>query len=203
MMENVVGRSRGFWQAHYPQLQATFPEQLGGYDAEDFYLAINKVQPSLIRVEADELTYNFHIILRFELEQALMNGELAAADLPAAWNAKMEELLGITPPNDSEGCLQDVHWTRPSFGYFPTYALGNLYAAQLFETAVADNPHIATELAEGRTEALLGWLTENIHQHGRKFTPRELVLRVTGQPLSHEAFMRYATAKFGDIYELN
>ena len=203
MMENLVGRSRGFWQAHYPQLQQTFPEQLADYDAEDFYLAINKVQPSLIRVEADELTYNFHIILRFELEQALMNGDLAPKDLPEAWNAMMDELLGIVPPTDTEGSLQDVHWTYPNFGYFPTYALGNLYAAQFYETAVAQNPGIAVDLAEGRTEALLAWLGENIHQHGRKFTPRELVLRVTGKPLSHEAFMRYATAKFGDIYGLN
>lgn len=133
MFENLVGRSLGFWQAHYPKLQSLFPEQLGQRTAEDFYRAINKVQPSYIRVEADELTYNFHIILRFELEQAMLNGELAARDLPAAWNAKMEELLGVVPPTDSQGCLQDVHWTRPGFGYFPTYALGNLYGAQFFE----------------------------------------------------------------------
>lgn len=202
MMENLVGRNRGFWQAHFPQLQALFPDQLGNATAEDLYRAINKVQPSYIRVEADELTYNFHIILRFELEQAMLNGELAAKDLPEAWNAKMEELLGIVPPTDSQGCLQDVHWTRPGFGYFPTYALGNLYAAQFMETAVAQNPAIEPELAEGKTTALLNWLHENIHQHGRKFTPSELIMRVTGKPLSHDAFMRYATAKFTDIYEL-
>ncbi len=203
MMENLVGRSRGFWRRHYAELQSTFPEQLGESDAEDFYLAINKVQPSLIRVEADELTYNFHIILRFELEQGLMNGELVAKDLPEAWNAKMEELLGVVPPTDTDGCLQDVHWTRPSFGYFPTYALGNLYAAQFYEAAVAQNPRIGTELAEGGTDGLLAWLGENIHQHGRKFTPRELVMHVTGENLSYEAFMRYAWAKFGDIYRLS
>lgn len=202
MMENVVGRSLGFWRAHFPQLQATFPEQLGRYSAEDFYRAINRVQPSFIRVEADELTYNFHIILRFELEQALMNGDLAAKDVPAAWNAKMEELLGVVPPTDSDGCLQDVHWSRPMFGYFPTYALGNLYAAQFFEAAVAENPVIVDELEHGRTDTLLGWLRENIHIHGRKFTPRELVLRVTGQPLDHEPFIRYVTDKFSAIYEL-
>ncbi len=202
MMENVVGRSRGFWRAHFPTLQSHFPEALGNSTAEDFYRAINKTQPSLIRVEADELTYNFHIILRFELEQAMLNGDLVAADLPAAWNEKMRSLLGITPPNDSQGCLQDVHWSRPGFGYFPTYALGNLYAAQFFETAVEQNPAIVDELEQGQTVALLEWLRENIHQHGKKFTPGELVQRVTGQPLSHAAFMRYATDKFSDLYEL-
>ena len=202
MMENIVGRSRGFWKAHFPALQALFPEALGGRTAEDFYRAINKTQPSFIRVEADELTYNFHIILRFELEQAMLNGDLAVADLPTAWNDRMKSLLGIVPPNDSQGCLQDVHWSRPGFGYFPTYALGNLYGAQFFETAVAQNPAIAEELAQGKTGALLTWLRENIHRHGKKFTPGELVRRVTGQPLGHAAFMRYVSAKFGDLYNL-
>jgi carboxypeptidase Taq len=202
MMENIVGRSRGYWQAHFPELQTLFPEALGNYTAEDFYRAVNKTQPSYIRVEADELTYNFHIILRFELEQAMLNGDLAVADLPTAWNDKMQSLLGIVPPNDSQGCLQDVHWSRPGFGYFPTYALGNLYAAQFFETATNQNPVILDELAQGKIATLLSWLRENIHQHGRKFTPGELVRRVTGQPLSHAAFMRYATAKFGELYGL-
>lgn len=203
MMENIVGRSRGFWRAHFPTLQGYFPEALGDSTAEDFYRAINKTQPSYIRVEADELTYNFHIILRFELEQAMLNGDLAVRDLPAAWNTKMQELIGITPPNDKEGCLQDVHWSRPGFGYFPTYALGNLYGAQFFETAVAQNPAIPEELEKGKTDALVAWLRVNIHQHGKKFTPGELVRRVTGQPLSHDAFMRYMRAKFGELYELN
>jgi carboxypeptidase Taq len=202
MMENLVGRSRGFWQAHFPTLQTHFPEALGNHTAEAFYQAINKTQPSFIRVEADELTYNFHIILRFELEQALLNGDLVVADLPAAWNDKMREMLGVTPPNDSQGCLQDVHWTRPGFGYFPTYALGNLYAAQWYEQAAADDPTIPEELSRGQTTALLAWLRQNIHRHGRKFTPGELVRRITGKPLSHEAFMRYAKAKFGELYQL-
>ncbi|MBK7894115.1 MAG: carboxypeptidase M32 [Anaerolineaceae bacterium] len=202
MMENLVGRSLGFWQAHYPKLQALFPAQLGGHDVMAFYRAVNKVQPSYIRVEADELTYNFHIILRFELEQALLNGDLAVADLPTAWNDKMQELLGVVPPTDTEGCLQDVHWSQPSFGYFPTYALGNLYAAQFYETAVSQNPTIAEEMAQGKTEALLAWLGENIHQYGRKFTPSELGHRITGGPLTHEPFMRYVTQKFSQIYEL-
>lgn len=202
MMENMVGRSLGFWQAHFSDLQSFFPDQLGNHSAVNFYRAINKVYPSFIRVEADELTYNFHIILRFELEQALMNGELDAGDLPEAWNAKMEELLGIVPTTDSDGCLQDVHWSRPQFGYFPTYALGNLYAAQFLETAVAQEPAIVEGMASGNSEALLSWLGENIHQHGSKFTPRELVTRVTGRPLDHSAFVRYATKKFAAIYEL-
>lgn len=200
MFENVVGRSRGFWQAHFPKLQALFPDQLGGYTAEDFYRAVNKVQPSYIRVEADELTYNFHIILRFELEQAMLNGQLLAKDLPSAWNAHMDSVLGIVPPTDAQGCLQDVHWTRPGFGYFPTYALGNLYAAQFYETAVAQNSSIASEMAKGQTGSLLNWLRENIHQHGRKFTPGELVRNITGQPLTFAPFMRYATTKFTDLY---
>ena len=203
MMENLVGRSRPFWQAHFPTLQAHFPEALGHSTAEDFYRAINKTQPSYIRVEADELTYNFHIILRFELEQAMLNGDLAVADLPAAWADKMQTLLGITPPDDRQGCLQDVHWSRPGFGYFPTYALGNLYAAQFFETAAAQDSSVTEELDRGQTGALLNWLRQNIHRHGKKFVPGELVQRVTGRPLSHDAFMRYATAKFSDLYGLN
>ncbi|WP_420630743.1 carboxypeptidase M32 [Candidatus Leptofilum sp.] len=202
MIENIVGRSLSFWQAHYPKLQSLFPEQLGNHDVVAFYKAINKVQPSFIRVEADELTYNFHIILRFELEQAMLNGDLAIADLPTAWNDKMQELLGVVPKTDSEGCLQDVHWSRPMFGYFPTYALGNLYAAQFYETAVSQNPTIAEEMAQGKTTALVAWLGENIHQYGRKFTPAELVQKATGSPLTHESFMRYVTQKFSQIYEL-
>jgi carboxypeptidase Taq len=202
MIENIVGRSLGFWQAHYPKLQELFPEQLNRHDVVDFYRAVNKVQPSYIRVEADELTYNFHIILRFELEQAMLNGDLAVADLPTAWNEKMQELLGVVPPTDSEGCLQDIHWSRPGFGYFPTYALGNLYAAQFYEAAVSQNPTIAEEMAQGKTDALVTWLRENIHEHGRKFTPAELVQKATGDPLTHEPFIRYVNKKFSEIYEL-
>lgn len=202
MMENVVGRSWGFWQAYYPKLQEIFPENLADVTLEQFYKAINKVQPSFIRVEADELTYNLHIILRFELEQALLNGELAVADLPSAWHAKMESLIGITPPTDTLGVLQDIHWSGPSFGYFPTYALGNLYAAQFYSAAVAQNPTIAGEMEEGKVSALMGWLGENIHQHGKKFTPSEIVQRATGRALSHEPFVEYVTSKFTKIYDL-
>jgi carboxypeptidase Taq len=138
MIENLVGRSYGFWKAHYPRLQLTFPDQPAALSVDAFYRAVNKVNPSLIRVEADELTDNFHIILRFELGQEMLSGDLAVADLPAAWNDR-GALLGVIPPTDTVGCLQDVHWTSPGFGYFPTYALGNLYAAQFFESALAQH----------------------------------------------------------------
>ena len=202
MIENIVGRSRGFWRAHFPRLQELFPEQLGDVTSEQFFRAVNKVQPSFIRVEADELTYNLHIIFRFELEQAFINGDLTAADAPAAWNEKMRDLLGIVPPTDREGILQDVHWTRPSFGYFPTYALGNLYAAQFYAAAREQAPAISAEVEAGKTDALLAWLRENVHQHGRKFTPAEIVERATGRPLSHEPFVHYVTEKFGQVYRV-
>ena len=202
MIENIVGRSRGFWRTHFPRLQELFPQQLGNVTAEQYYRAVNKVQPSLIRVEADELTYNMHIYLRFELEQALLEDDLVVQDLPVAWKDKMQELLGVTPPNDREGMLQDIHWSRPSFGYFPTYALGNLYAAQFYYAACEQAPAISAELEAGKTDALLSWLRTNIHQHGRKFKPAELVQRATGEPLRHEAFVRYAREKFTDVYQL-
>jgi carboxypeptidase Taq len=202
MVENVIGRSLGFWQRHFPRLQETFPEQLGDETADAFHKAVNKVQPSLIRVEADEVTYNLHIMLRFELEQAMLNGDLKAADLPAAWNDKMQELIGVVPPNNSDGCLQDIHWSSPSFGYFPTYALGNLYAAQFFEAALEQNPSIKEEYENGRVDGLMNWLGENVHQHGRKYTPDELILRATGKPLTHEAFTRYIWDKFSNLYDL-
>ena len=200
MVENVVGRSRGFWQTHFPVLQRQFRAQLGERSVDDFYRAINKVQSSLIRVEADELTYNLHIVLRFELEQAMLGGDLTVADLPQAWNERLTTLLGVTPPNDREGVLQDVHWSGPSFGYFPTYALGNLYAAQFFEAACARDPAVEADLARGSMAALLAWLREHVHQYGRKFPPDEIVRRATGRPLDHAPFVRYVTAKFGALY---
>ena len=202
MMENLVGRSRDFWKAHYHVLQDAFPSQLGQSTAEDFYRAINKVSSSFIRVEADELTYNLHIMLRFELEQAMVNGEVTAAQVPEAWNAKMKSLLGIFPPSDNLGCLQDMHWTGTSFGYFPTYALGNFYSVQLLEAALVQNQSIEADLAQGKTGELKKWLGENIHQHGKKFDPPELVTMATGRPLDHEPFVRYAKQKFGELYNL-
>ena len=202
MMENIVGRSLGFWKAHLPALRNHFPAQLANIDPEQFFRAINKVQPSFIRVEADELTYNMHIILRFELEQALINQTLSVDELPSAWNELMRKLLGIVPSNYSQGCLQDIHWTLVGFDYFPTYALGNLYAAQLYEAACDYDPKIIAELQEGKITRLLDWLRANVHKHGRKFTAKEIVEQVTGHPLNHEAFTRYATTKFTEVYQL-
>lgn len=200
MWENLVGRSRPFWQHFYPRLQRYFPSSLGDVDLEAFYRAVNKVQPSFIRVDADEATYNLHIMLRFELELALMEGSLAVADLPEAWNARMRDYLGLTPPDDAKGVLQDVHWSSGLMGYFPTYALGNLVAAQLWETICQEIPDLDAQIARGQFGALLAWLRENVHRHGAKFDPAELVQRVTGKPLSPEPFLRYLRRKFGEIY---
>jgi carboxypeptidase Taq len=200
MWENLVGRSRPFWQFFYPKLQQHFPERLGNVDLETFYRAINTVQPSFIRVEADEITYNLHILLRFELEVALIEGSLAVKDLPEAWNAKMQEYLGITPPNDALGVLQDIHWSGGMLGYFPTYTLGNVLSVQFFNHAVAQQPQIIDEMARGEFGTLLGWMRDNIHQHGRKFLPNELVKRVTGRPMDAAPYVQYLQAKFGELY---
>jgi carboxypeptidase Taq len=202
LIENMVGRSRGFWDVHLPRLKEFFPAQLKNVSLEQFYRAINKVQPGFIRVEADELTYNMHVILRFEIEQDLLSGRLPVGDVPEAWNQKMRNFLGIVPRTNRNGCLQDIHWAMVGFGYFPTYTLGNFYAAQFFETALQDNPTIAKELESGDISSLLTWLQENIQQHGRKLTPAEVVNRVTQKPLSHESFVRYATEKYSEIYNL-
>jgi len=202
MWENLVGRSLPFWKAFYPRLQQLFPENLGAVDLESFYRAINKVEPSLIRIFADEMTYNLHIMLRFDMELAMMEGELEAADLPEAWNSKMQEYLGITPPNDAKGVLQDVHWSGGMIGYFTTYALGNLIASMLWEKILQDIPDLEGQIEKAEFSALLGWLRENVHQHGAKFKPMELVQRVTGQSLTAEPYMRYLRGKFGAIYGL-
>jgi carboxypeptidase Taq len=202
LWENIVGRSRGFWKHYFPRLQELFPDQLGGVDLESFYRAINKVSPSLIRVEADELTYNLHIMLRFELENALLEGDLSVDGAPATWNDKMEELLGIRPPDDAQGILQDVHWSGGSIGYFPTYSLGNLLSARLYEKAVADVRDIPAQIEAGEFGGLLGWMRENVHRHGRKYMPAELIERATGEPLQARSYMNYLRAKYGEIYEL-
>lgn len=202
MWENLVGRSRPFWQAFYPDLQKLFPEQLGKADLETFYRALNKVEPSLIRTEADEATYNLHVMLRFELEVALMQGSLAVQDLPLAWNDKCQEYLGISPPDDARGVLQDIHWSDGYFGYFPTYTLGNLIACQLWEKIRQDLPDLDRSIAGKDFQPLLSWLRTNIHQHGAKFEPMELLERVTGQRLTAEPYLAYLRAKFGEIYAL-
>jgi len=202
MFENVVGRSRDFWTHFYPRLQEYFPTQLGDVSPDAFYKAINKVEPSWIRVEADEPTYNLHIMLRLELEIAMIEGSLEAKDLPEAWNNGMQEFLGTTPPNDSMGVLQDVHWSQGSIGYFSTYALGNLVAAQLWEVVCSDISDLPEQIRRGEFEALTAWMRENIHRHGAKFEPQELVQRVTGSKIDPDPYMRYLTNKYTEIYEI-
>jgi len=203
MWENILGRGREFWQYYYPQLQEFFSAQLSNVSRENFYRAINKVAPSFIRVEADEVTYNLHIFLRFELEQELVTGRLSVPDLPAAWNAKMESYLGLTPPNDALGVLQDIHWSIGALGYFPTYALGNVLSGQFFGQIRQEMPDLSEQFSRGEFEPLLTWFVDKIHRHGRKYTANELLQRVTGAP-SIEAgpYLAYIKQKFTDIYGL-
>lgn len=200
MWENLVGRSRGFWRHFLPRLQDVFPDQLRDIEVETFYRAVNIVRPDLIRVEADEATYNLHIMLRFDLELALLEGALKTADLPDAWNAKMQEYLGITPPDDRDGVMQDIHWSGGAIGYFPTYTLGNVISVQLFEAAVRAAPAIPEEIGRGQFGSLLSWLREHVHRHGRKFFAKDLIKRATGAELSPEPYLSYLQQKFGEIY---
>lgn len=202
MWENLVGRSRSFWVAYLPKLREHFPQQLDGVDLDDFYRAINKVERSFIRVEADEATYNLHIMLRFELEMLLMEGKLAVKDLPEAWNGAFEDFFGIVPPDDAMGVLQDVHWSSGLIGYFPTYALGNLIASQLWERIQKDIPDLESQLENATFESLLGWLRENVHQHGAKFEPIELLEKITGSGLDADPYKRYLESKFKHVYNL-
>ena len=200
LYENVVGRSRSFWSYFYPRLQDAFPDAFGGTSEEAFYRAINAAAPSEIRVEADELTYNLHVVLRFELEVALVEGSLAVRDLPEAWDAKMEEHLGISPKDDARGVLQDDHWAIGFFGYFPTYTLGNVLSVQLFEAALEEHPEIPAEMERGEFGALLAWLRENVHRHGKKHDPDALVEHATGRPPETGPYVRYLEEKFGELY---
>jgi carboxypeptidase Taq len=203
LWENLVGRSRAFQRYLFPRLQETFPSQLGSVPEEGFYRAVNKVQPSFIRVEADEVTYNLHIMLRFELENALLEQRLAVADLEDAWNEKFNEYLGITPPNAADGVLQDIHWSGAnSFGVFPGYTLGNVIGAQLFAQARQEMPDLNEQLSRGECANLLHWLQEKVYQHGRKYEPNELTQRITGQPVGTGAWIEYVRGKFGELYGL-
>ena len=202
LWENLVGRSRPFWSHYYPKLREAFPEVLDGVDSEEFYRAINVLEPSEIRVDADEVTYNLHILLRFELEVALIEGSLSVADLPAAWNAKMEEYLGVIPKNDSMGVLQDIHWADGLFGYFPTYAIGSVLSVQLFDAALKAHPELPEEIRSGRFSTLLGWLRENVHRHGSRYYPHELIEKTSGRPLDTAPYLQYLEDKFGELYEL-
>jgi carboxypeptidase Taq len=203
LYENLVGRSRPFWKHWFGDLQTTFPERLGKVDVEGFYRAINKVQPSLIRVEADEVTYNLHILLRFEIENDLLEERLRVDEVPAAWSAKMEEYLAVEPRNHAEGALQDIHWTfSGEMGIFPAYTIGNLVGAQLMEAIEKDLPDHAEQFAAGEFAPLLGWLHDRVHRHGRKFTPAELLDRAIGQPMDAGPWIAYIERKFGEIYGL-
>ena len=201
LWENMVGRSRPFTEWIYPKLQTLFPEALDAGIAE-YFRAINKVQPSCIRVEADEVTYNLHIMLRYELERDLLDGSLAVNDLPRAWNAKMQEYFGVTPKNDAEGVLQDVHWSIGSIGYFPTYTIGNILSGQLWEKINQDIPLLDQQIARGEFSELLNWLHEHVHSHGRKYKPEELAVHATGKPLETAAYLKYLKQKFSAIYGL-
>ncbi len=200
MWENLVGRSLPFWECFYPALQKTFSKQLGDVKLSDFYKGINKVKPSLVRVEADEATYNMHIMLRLEIEIGLMEGSIEVKDLPEIWNTKMQEYLGVTPENDAEGVLQDIHWSMGAIGYFATYTLGNLISAQLWECINKDITNLSDQIRKGDFSALLAWLRKNIHQHGAKFEPQELIKRITGSKITPEPYIKYLNKKYSDIY---
>ena len=202
LWENCVGRSRAFWHCFYPMLQHTFPQQLADVPLDRFYAAINRATPSLIRVEADELTYNLHIMLRVEIEQALIEGRAEPDDLPGLWNEKMQSYLGIVPERDAEGVLQDVHWSMGAFGYFPTYTLGNLYSVQFFEQATLELPQLEEEMRAGHLLPLRRWLEQKIHRWGRMFTPDHLARRVTGSGVNPEPFLRYLETKYAELYRL-
>jgi carboxypeptidase Taq len=200
LWENNVGRSSSFCKYMFPLLKSYFPTEMQKVSVEQFYHSINKVQPSLIRTEADELTYHFHVIIRYELEKKLMENSITVKDIPAYWNEQYKKYLGVDVPDDKRGCLQDVHWSHGSFGYFPTYSLGSLYAAQFFNAASSQIKDLQTEIVAGNFASLLQWLRTNIHQYGRKFTSEQLCERVTGEPLNIDHFMKYAREKYAGIY---
>jgi carboxypeptidase Taq len=200
LWENIVGRSRAFCEHYAPVMRELFPDEMADAGADDLFRAANRVEPTLIRVEADEVTYNMHVLIRFELELALLREELEVAELPEAWNDAYERQLGVRPPNDSLGVMQDIHWSHGSFGYFPTYTLGNLYASLLWDTYTSAAPDAAEQISRGDFAPLLGWLRENVHRHGYIELGEDLVRRVTGSGLDHAPFMRYLWEKYGSLY---
>ena len=203
LWENIVGRSHGFWEYMYPSLQAKFPEQLKGVSLSTFYAAINKVEKSLIRTDADEVTYNLHVMLRFDFEVQLLEGSLSIRDLPEAWHERFEHDFGIVPPNDSDGVLQDVHWYAGVIGgSFQGYTLGNILSAQFYNSALKAHPEITDEIAQGKFSTLHGWLRENIYRHGSKFTAPEIVERASGSALTIEPYIDYLETKYGALYTL-
>jgi carboxypeptidase Taq len=202
LWENAVGRGKPFWTYWFPLAKRIFHEALSGTTLDEFHAAINQVEPSLIRVQADEATYNLHIIIRFEIEQALLSGDLSVSDLPGAWNQKFTEMLGVTPTADANGCLQDIHWSAGLVGYFPTYTLGNIFAAQLFAKARTELGGLDDSFAKGDFPPLLSWLRENIHRHGQRDRSAALVERVTGSPPDHRPLIESLRAKYAPLYDL-
>lgn len=200
--ECLIGRSLPFWEHFFPQLVHHFPDALADIRLEEFYRAINRVQPSLIRTDSDELTYNLHILLRFELEKGLIEGSIQPREIPSLWNDKMRQSLGVAPTHDAEGCLQDIHWSHGSIGYFPTYTLGNLYAAQLFATCTQAYPQWKQRVAKGELGFLREWLHDKVHRHGRQYPPRELIQQCTGTPLNEQPFLTYLESKYSALYSL-
>lgn len=201
LWENNIGRSLPYWRGHYAIVRNAFPEHFASVSAETFAHALNKVQPSFIRIEADEVTYNLHIIIRYELERAMINGEIAVESLPGMWNARYQKYLDITPETDSQGILQDIHWSS-GFGYFPSYTLGNLYGAQIYRKLHSNFPDLDERLATGETAFILNWLQEQMYVHGAIYQPEDLIKRVTGEIPNPEYFVRYLTTKFTEIYNL-
>jgi carboxypeptidase Taq len=202
LWENQVGRSRPFWDHFLPRAQQVFPSALADVSVDDFHFAINDVRPSFIRVEADEATYNLHIILRFELEQALVTGDLKPPDVPGAWNDKFRGFFALTPPDDRRGCLQDIHWAMGGLGYFPTYTLGNLYSAQLMQQARKDLGDLDGELRQGQFGRLKDWLQVNVYRHGQRYRAAQLCQRITGRPLDHQPLLAYLRDKYAPLYHL-
>ena len=202
LWENHVGRSLSFWNAHYRVLQKQFPDQFGPVSLEQFYKGINKVQPSLIRTEADEITYHFHVYIRYELEKRLLEGSLGTNEIPQYWQDQYKYWMNVTVPDDKRGCLQDVHWSHGSFGYFPTYSLGSFYAAQFYEQATKELPDLEAEIGKGNTAPLLLWLRKRVHAKGKFFTSADLCQNLTGKPLDINSFMSYVLEKYSTIYNL-
>lgn len=202
LWENMIGRSRPFWDRYLTDLQKHFPGAFTKVEQDGLYRAVNEVKPSLIRIEADELTYNLHIMIRYELEKALFNGGLQVKDLPGAWNEKYREYLGVNPSSDKEGVLQDVHWAAGLFGYFPSYALGNMYAAQMMNTMQKEIPHTDQLIAKGELLPIKQWLGDKVHQYGKLLTPSEIIMKMTGEALNPSYLVEYFEKKYGDIYRL-
>lgn len=201
LWENNVGRSINYWRTNYPKLQQLFPENLSSVSLEDFYRAMNIVEPSLVRTSADELTYHFHILIRYEIEKALIEGSITVDELPSYWNRKYKEYLNVDVPSNDKGVLQDIHWSHGSFGYFPTYSLGSFYAAQFYHFAQQQMPGLLEEINNGNMAPLLAWLRENIHQFGKFYSAEELCVSLTGEKLNFKYFMDYARVKYSGIYE--